>query len=372
MKTKKIKILNISTIKELRGGDIQMLNIINTLQDDAQFEHCVLIRKNAAIIKYLKQNKVAYFEAPRANNLDVRFVWKIISSVAKKSANIIHVHDSTALTLTLIASYFFPKGVKIIYSRKSNNPIKDKKLNRWKYNHPRISKMVCVSKMVQTVLEKSIVDHSRLLTIYDGISIEKKKTLPLEKIYTQLNNQEVLIGTLAGLTKAKDLFTFIDVAKKVIKSHPHAQFLIFGRGELEQQLKEYSRSTQTENNVHFLGYVENAIQYLPHLQATVITSIREGLPLCIFEAFLMKIPVVSTAVSSIPEIIIDRETGMLAPVKDSDTLALKIIELVENKELVEKITSNAYKLVKEKFTLDIVGHNYKRFYRSIIDSSKTS
>lgn len=363
------KILHITSIKELRGGDIQMLNVIKQFKNQKKFENIVLVRKNAVIISDLIKEKIPYYEAPRANNFDLRFVYKIIKLVKKLSIDIIHVHDSTALTFTLASSYFLPKRVMIIYTRKSNNIIKNKKLNHWKYNHKRISKIICVTKIIEKVMGNSIEDQSKLITIYDGISLkEQYAALPLESIYKKSNENEILIGTFASLTKAKDLFTFIDTAKKILIYYSNAHFLIFGDGELKDDLKKYSKEIGIENHIHFLGFVNHASQYLNYLNIYLITSIREGIPLSLFEAFYKKVPVVSTNVSSIPEIIVDGETGMLCEVKDSNSLASKTIQLLNNPELCKKITTNANNLIKEKFTLDIVYKNYYAFYKNLINN----
>jgi len=96
-----------------------------------------------------------------------------------------------------------------------------------------------------------------------------------------------------------------------------------------------------------------------------MTSITEGLPLTIYEAFASKIPVVSTDAGGIKEVLITEKTGLMADVKDTETLAKHVLRILEDKNFAEQLTNNAFELVKQHHDLGVMKENYYNFYKSL-------
>ena len=268
---------------------------------------------------------------------------------------------------------FLKRTTKLILSRKRNNPIKNKFLNRFKYSHPSIKKIICVSKAVESIFENIISDKNRLTTIYDAIDVSKFKDKKSQNILHQEFNfspETRIIGNIAGLTNQKDIYTFIDTAKRVkdnnITNNP-VKFVVIGDGPLNNNLATYTKSLRLEDDVYFTGYRNNVTDLLPEFDIFLITSITEGLPLTVYEAFACKVPVVATKAGGIPEIVKNRETGLLTELKDSKKLAEYVIELLTNLDLKRNISTNAFNLVQKKHDLSVMEGNYYKLYKSLIN-----
>jgi len=362
-----VKVLNITSIKELRGGDMQMLALTEELQKNKSFEGFILTQKGSELSSILQTKKITYFESKKSNNFDLRFVRKIIHICKKHTISILHAHDSTALNLSLLASSFV-KNCQIVYSRKSSNLIKDKKLNRWKYNHPKIKAYICVSNAVKKVLSKTVTDQSKILTIYDGIPLPKEVKPKTENLlYREFNlpKDTIIIGTVGALVRQKDLTIFIDVCELVSKKIKNIVFIIFGKGVLKKELKEYVKTKKLEDKLIFGGFRTNINELLPQFDTLLITSIIEGLPLTIYEAFYHKVPVITTSAGGIAEAIQDRKTGMLCNIKDTGCLASKLIEIIENKSLKNTIINNGKDIFNSRFTIEIMALHYHNFYSNL-------
>jgi len=362
-----VKVLNITSIKELRGGDMQMLALTEELQKKESFEGFILTQKESELSFILQNKNITYYESKKSNNFDIRFVRKIISICKKHTISILHAHDSTALNLSLLASTFV-KNCQIIYSRKSSNRIKDKKLNQWKYNHPKIKAYLCVSDAVKKTLSKTVIDHSKILTIYDGIPLPKEIPSKIKSTLSQefnLSKDTIIVGAVGALVKQKDLTIFIDVCALVSKKIKNIVFIIFGKGALEKELKEYAKAKKLEKNLIFGGFRTNINELLPQFDSLLITSITEGLPLTIYEAFYHKIPIITTNAGGIAEVIQDRKTGMLCNIKDTDCLASKLIEVLENETLKNTITTHGKDIFNSHFTIEIMASHYLNFYSTL-------
>ena len=366
-----IKILNITSITELRGGDAQMYTVYNLLKDKSDLNQYILCPENSVLAGICKKDSASFFTYKKNKLKLINLVIAIVKICKKESISIIHIHDSSALNAGLVAMKFLNKSTSLILSRKRNNIIKNKFLNRYKYSHPSIKKIICVSKAVEAIFENIIPDKERLSTIYDAIDVAKftdKKSQNLLHKEFNFSSETLIIGNIAGLTNQKDIYTFIDTAKKIKDknntNHP-VKFVIIGDGPLKSDLTTYTKSLFLENDVFFTGFRNNVTDLLPEFDVFLITSITEGLPLTVYEAFACKIPVVATKAGGIPEVVVNREFGFVAEIKDSETLSKYVLEILTNDDLNEKIKTNAFNLVLANHDLSIMKDNYYKFYKSL-------
>lgn len=366
-----MKILNVTSITELRGGDSQMYTVYNLLKEKKDIQQYILCPNISVLANTCKEDGAAFFTYIK-NRFKLWNLTAAIINICKKEAiDIIHIHDSSALNAGLIAINFLEKSTSLILSRKRNNPIKDKILNRFKYSHPKIKKIICVSKAVEQIFDTIIEDKNRLITIYDAIDVEKfatKTNLNLLHHEFNFHPEAKIIGNIAGLANQKDIYTFIDTAKKIkIKNdlkNP-IKFVVIGEGPLKAELTKYAKDNNLENDLFFIGFRDNVSDLLPEFDVFLTTSLTEGLPLTIYEAFACKIPVVSTKAGGIPEVVTDKKTGFLASVKDSDTLADSVLKILQDVVLSNTIKTNAFKLVTQNHNLDIMKDSYYNFYQTL-------
>ncbi|MBP6180658.1 glycosyltransferase [Flavobacterium sp.] len=365
-----MKILNITSVMELRGGDSQMYTIYNLLKDKSDFKQYILCPENSVLSRICKKDTASFFTYKKNKLKLINLVIAIVKICRKESISIIHIHDSTALNAGLLAMKFLNKSTSLILSRKRNNRIKNKFLNRYKYSHPSIKKIVCVSKAVEAIFENIIPDKERLLTIYDAIDVAKFAGKESQNILHKEFNfspETIIIGNIAGLTNQKDIYTFIDTAKKIKDKNNTNQpikFVIIGDGPLKNDLTAYTKSLHLQNEVFFTGFRNNIADLLPEFHVFLTTSITEGLPLTVYEAFACKVPVVATKAGGIPEVVLNLETGFLSELKDSEMLSENVLEILTNTYLKENIKTNAFNLVYKNHDLSVMEENYYQFYRN--------
>lgn len=84
----------------------------------------------------------------------------------------------------------------------------------------------------------------------------------------------------------------------------------------------------------------------------VLPSLSEGIPVAIMEAMAMQLPVISTRITGIPEIVEDMVNGFLVNPKDPEALAKKIEYLIHHPYLREDMGKKGRKIIEEKFNLD--------------------
>jgi len=365
-----MNILNITTMVGLRGGDVQMFTVYELLKKYQEFNQYILCPDNAQLLLEQGQDDPDFITYKKKNKI-ISVVPSIIKAVKNKKIDIVHIHDSSALTATLIASCFFPKGVKIILSRKKDKKIKSKFSQRFKYNNPKVQRIISVSKAVESIFHNIITDKSKLITIYDAIDVQAfSKNKNLNKIHNEFNwgDDVKIIGNIAALTNQKDIITFVETAEKILQKYignKILKFVVIGDGDKKEDVIELINSKKLQNEIILMGYRNNIQELLPEFDVFLLTSISEGLPLTIYEALACKIPVVATKAGGIPEVITNGETGFISEIKNSDSLSDNVITLLEDEELAKKIKQNGFELVSKSFDLPIMKENYYKFYKSL-------
>ena len=178
------------------------------------------------------------------------------------------------------------------------------------------------------------VDEQR----YTSVSDEEKKQLKTEMGFKP--DQKIIL-CVGELLPNKNQYMAIHMMKEIVKVYPDAQLLIAGNGSEKENLESEIRRCGLQNNVQMLGYVTNLQDYQHITDVSVSCSKREGLPLNIVEAMLSKTPVVASYNRGHRELIRDGETGYIVKVDDVKAMAEKVLVLLGDEIVTERICARA-------------------------------
>lgn len=165
--------------------------------------------------------------------------------------------------------------------------------------------------------------------------------LPAEMPHSQRKtNRCIAVGRLH---EEKRHDKMIRIFAKVVKEIPDAQLDIYGRGALEETLKKQIAELGLENNVHLRGFTDNIAKEFETAQCSLLTSKYEGQPLVVLESLSYGCPVISSDICYGPASMIENsKNGYLLPADDEDLFAKRIIRVLQERELAEKMSENAY------------------------------
>jgi glycosyltransferase involved in cell wall biosynthesis len=148
------------------------------------------------------------------------------------------------------------------------------------------------------------------------------------------------------------------------------QIAYIGRDSYEKGI-DVLRGVETKINVKTV-YCTNApwreaMTVLKSSKLVVVPSRMESLPTIIKEAFYLKVPVIATSVGGIPEMVVDKSTGILVPPEDSEKLIIAINSLLENEEYAQRLAANAYDFVTKNMTWEVLLPKYVKFYEKLLN-----
>jgi glycosyltransferase involved in cell wall biosynthesis len=160
-----------------------------------------------------------------------------------------------------------------------------------------------------------------------------------------------LLLAVGRLIEQKDHATLLHAFARVRETHPSARLAILGWGPLESATREVARSLGLGDAVLTLGRVEPRA-WLERADLFVHTSRWEGFGIVLLEAMLSGLPVVATAVSAVPEIVVDGETGFLAAPGDAAAVSNRIAELLDAPERRAAFGAAGLARAKREFSVE--------------------
>lgn len=336
-------VLHISTPTSWRGGE-QQLAYLATALHAMEIDQVVLCPEGSALSKKMMEAEIPVATFTSRGILDIKLAQRIAGLCKDKKFDLIHGHDSHAHSGAVLSVALFNNKTPIIVSRRVDFAVSGNSFSKWKYNHPSIRKIVCVSKMIADITAPALRDKSILTVVHSGIDLSKyNNAIRDRKLIIELGLPPAtkLIGNLSALAEHKDYPTFLRTAQAVLREDPSLHFIIAGTGPDEKKIKGLAKKLNLTDHIHFLGFREDIIDIMLSLDVFLITSATEGLGTIIIEAFAAGIPVVATRAGGIPELVTDQETGLLADVGDVETLKNNVLQIINDQALRSKIMDNA-------------------------------
>jgi glycosyltransferase involved in cell wall biosynthesis len=237
--------------------------------------------------------------------------------------------------------------------------------------------LIAVSKYtVGELTELYGIEEEKIHVIYNGVDINKFKPRPdRAKLRREfgLEEEKKIVLFVGRLYHRKGLETLLHSIPQVLQEFGDVKFAISGTGfkKKEQSLRDLAKELDIEDIVKFLGYVPD--EKLPDLYSAsdifVLPAIYENFPFAILEAQATGLPVISTKVGGIPEFLVDNENGFLIDPGDPKQLTERVMALLQDPKLAEKMGRRGRKLIEEKFAWHIITDQVIELYHKLLEKT---
>jgi len=176
-----------------------------------------------------------------------------------------------------------------------------------------------------------------------------------------------LAGIVARLDPQKGHIYLLTAFAKVVETLPQARLLVVGdgylRGDLERQVKEL----EIVHQAIFTGWRNDVPYIMADLDLLILPSLWEGFGLVLLEGMALAKPIVATRVSAIPEIVVDGETEVLIPPKDSNSLAKAVTKLLQNPVLTNEVGRKGRERLKREFSVEEMVKQTERVHERLME-----
>jgi glycosyltransferase involved in cell wall biosynthesis len=156
--------------------------------------------------------------------------------------------------------------------------------------------------------------------------------------------------------------------RAMTRTPERARLLILGAGPREGRLRELAEWLGLKQRVHFAGFKPNVVRWMRAADGLVLSSRYEGLPMVLLEAGACGVPAVATDVPGTREVVVDGETGWMAPAGDARELAKAMMKLMHMPpDARHAMGERARKHVALNFSMEATLDRWERLYANLME-----
>jgi glycosyltransferase involved in cell wall biosynthesis len=189
--------------------------------------------------------------------------------------------------------------------------------------------VICVSAAAESISQSLGAKQSTV--VRNAVDVEKFSPVSTD------GKSLLYIGRLVHNNGIQDLLSALP---EVLEVHPDTKVHIVGSGPMEENVREKIRAEGLSNSVTVYDYVEDITEMYDAASVFCRPSYSEGLPLTMLEAMASGVPPVVTAIAGVPEVVTNRETGILLEPGKPDEIEQAITELFNDATLRDKLSKN--------------------------------
>jgi glycosyltransferase involved in cell wall biosynthesis len=305
---------------------------------------------------------------------DPRTLPDLLKIIRDQQPDILHLHGYGATNFGRLAGAL--KGIPrivhehvVIEDQPAYQTLADAVLS------PLTTRAIAISPTVEKfMVERRKIDPDQIDCFFYGIPLSDFTTSSESVIQRKrqelgIKPEQPIVCSVGRLDKQKGQTYLLSAAKDVVAQVPDVVFLVVGDGPAFASLKEQRDRLGLADSVIFTGHRDDVPDLLAMSDVVALPSLWEGGPITLFEAMSVGKPVVGTPVGLMPEVIEEGRTGHLVPVEDAESLAARLVELLDHPERAAKMGKEAHKAV-QKYDLSNAVERLTGLYRDIASARK--
>ncbi|GAB4534003.1 MAG: glycosyltransferase family 4 protein [Thermodesulfovibrionia bacterium] len=330
---------------------------------------------------FLKERGEVFEEVERDGRLKIDFIginsgYDIVGALRfavyllKNRFDIIHSHMRNILS-TFVLSAFALTTPKILTHHVSPGDTRFFRKNRFFYLFYGgiFKKVIAISDTVRNFLidELHYPYPERIVVIHNGIDTERfSYDVFLPSGIQDITGKNKIIGFIGRMVYFKRPDIFVKTANEIVKIDKNYHFVMVGDGNELEGCKRMVIDYAIKDHFTFLGYRRDIPQILKSFNALLFTSKGEGFGIVLIEAMAMGVPVFAVNDGAVPEIIRDRENGILLNTMDPKIIAKEILEVLGNNGLINKIRLNAVNDARNRFSIEVSAKKTEKIYFELL------
>ncbi len=366
----RLKVMLVTVGLGVGGTETQILEIASRLDRD-RFDVLVCgLKKDRVVAQELRERGIRVSTLDGWGKGDLRVLYRLVRLIRAERPDLIHAFLGVANLASSLAGRLAGVPV-IVWSYRDVEVWKspahwlvDRAGARW------AEAITCCSEAVrQFVLARLDGEASKVLTIHNGIDLEAFRAPRVAgRSELSLRDGGRVIGTVTRLDEPKKGLTVLLRALAALARRdglPPWQCLLVGDGPARGRLEALAAELGLSGRVVFAGMRRDVPRVLPALDLFVYPSLYEGFGIAIVEAMAAGRPVVASAVGGIPEIVVDRDTGLLVPPGDAAVLAEALATLLASPDQARQMGRRGRERARELFAIQTTVERHQQLYATL-------
>jgi glycosyltransferase involved in cell wall biosynthesis len=340
------------------------------------YEVWLIARPESAILDEAAKRNLPCFALRVRGSVNLKTLYQLLRFLLQKKINLLDCHSNKDAYYGMWTRLL--TNIKVIRSRHVTDRIKIKggRALIWRYGNDHIITTADAVKQQIIALKlasadsiytaRAGVDEKRFQPHIDAVQLKKQLGIPLD---------HTVIANIGMIRSDKGQLYYAKACNRLLDSQQKLSCIQVGEATL--QTKRYKALVVEEiqqgkhaDRFHFLGYHDDIENYLAIADIVAIASIgTEAQTRLVSQAYLMKKAVVATRTGGLPEMVHDQQTGLLCEAKSGDALAVSILRLLDDSELRDALTDNAYTYAFQHMTIDLMMQEMIALYEQTINAT---
>ena len=354
------------------GTEKQLLLMLNHLNREKVTPYLCVLRSSPWLREEFTESELFDAEIPSFLRPTTPFkLWRLAQFFREKNTTIVQTHFRDGSIAGILAARL--AGVNVIIGTRRNqgywySPLE---LIVQKFLNRSTTAFIANSNSTKhyAVASEGIAE-AKIQVIYNAIDLERfqhptNETRNSTRSRLGLSAKTPVIGIVANLRPVKRIDIFLLAARRVMETLPNAKFVVIGEGPEHHALTSLAENMGLNSSVLFLGSRVDAPDLLPSLDIAVLSSESESFSNSLLEYLAAGLPVVTTDVGGAREVIDNGVNGYIVPVRDHQTLAERILEILISGET--DMGTIGRTIVMERFSISTMLNLTEGLYLSLIE-----
>jgi glycosyltransferase involved in cell wall biosynthesis len=365
-----VKVLHVQRIGGIGGSERHVLELLPALHArgiDARF---LGLDNTAAapepFYDALAARDVPFERVPCPRDLDPGLARRTSSAARRFRPDLVHTHLVHADVYGVYGAV--RAGTGLVSTKHNDDPFRS---GRARYVERlltrRAARVICITKALARFNREVVgLPGEKLRVVHYGLNA------PPEPWGTRggpdLPTDTRVLLAIGRLVPQKGLDVAVEALARVRERHSDVWLVVLGEGPLRDELATLAAKLEVGNAVSLPGRVGDVAWWLRRASTLVHPARWEGFGLALLEAMLAERPVVASAVSSIPEIVVDGETGLLVPPDDAEALAAVLLDVLDHPDRAAALGAAGRARALAEFSVERMAERTAAVYEEALSS----
>lgn len=327
--------------------------------------HQILLatRATAKIAGAARAAGIQVVELPFRSKTDWQTIRPLRDLIRDEGYEIVHTHSSLDTWVGALAARL--GGARFVRTRHLNLPMR----HRWYNVHGHYDRLITCGEVMRSLLCRDFGFRPEgIVSIPTGIDFGRfvpgagreamRQALGMGSAHFMI----LMVGVVRGVKR-------YDVALRAFArlrpECPQIRLVVAGTGPMLGDMQALAANLGIDDAVQWLGHRQDVPALMAAADAALLTSRSEGVPQAMTQALSMALPCVATAVGGVPEIVHDRETGLLAPSEGEAEIAAALLEIIRNPEWARQLGQRGSVFVRQHLSIDNMLDKTEQVYHEL-------
>ncbi len=371
MATKKIKILQFICSTGFYGAERWVLALASHLPKDKTVSLlATTLEDNSQDLELVRQFKERCgdtFELPMKHKFDFSVVDKLAELIKREDIDIIHTHGYKSDILGVWAAR--KAGIPCVVTPHGFENASDIKLRMFIWLGCQAMKygdaIVPLSRQLLADMQRLGVKAEKTHYIQNGVDLSEVESVRTDE-KVPASTEKLRVGFIGQMISRKNIDDILTIFDDLHQEGMNIELLFLGDGDDRARLEQIAATLPSKSDIHFLGFRDDRLALLKTFDLFVMTSTLEGVPRCLMEACAMGTPVAAYQIPGIDQLITHKETGLLAPLGERETLKGYWRDMLSDTIKANKYGLQAKAYVEEHFSAQRMANEYMVLFEDLL------